>query len=121
MIETLLFKTVEWWIRFAFAFATSSYRVGEDGEWDTDNALVTLTNATSSQVIGLLPYTVYSFRVVSVNSLGMSAPSRESYYMVTLREGTPLFTILFDIVQLVILHFIATTFNETLIARFLEA
>ena len=51
----------------------------------------------------------------------MSAPSRESYYMVTLREGTPLFTILFDIVQLVILHFIATTFNETLIARFLEA
>nr|CAH0108119.1 unnamed protein product [Daphnia galeata] len=62
--------------------------VGEEGEWDVQNALVTLTNATSSQVIGLLPYTVYSFRVVAINSLGPSTPSRESYYMVTLREGT---------------------------------
>ena len=62
-------------------------RVGEEGEWDVHNALVTATNATSSQVIGLLPYTVYSFRVVAVNGLGPSAPSRESYYMVTLREG----------------------------------
>ena len=62
-------------------------RVGEEGEWDVHNALVTMTNATSSQVIGLLPYTVYSFRVVAVNALGPSTPSRESYYMVTLREG----------------------------------
>ena len=63
------------------------YRVGEEGDWDVQNALVTVTNATSSQVIGLLPYTVYSFRVVAVNGLGPSTPSRESYYMVTLREG----------------------------------
>ena len=64
-----------------------SCRVGEDGDWDTNHALITLTNATSSQVIGLQPYQVYSFRVLAVNGLGVSAPSRESYYMVTLREG----------------------------------
>ena len=74
-------------IDFLFFFQMSR-RVGEEGEWDVQNALVTLTNATSSQVIGLLPYTVYSFRVVAINSLGPSTPSRESYYMVTLREGT---------------------------------
>lgn len=36
---------------------------------------------------GLLPFTIYSFRVVAVNSLGISLPSKESYYIVTLREG----------------------------------
>lgn len=72
---------------FFYFFLNALHRVGEEGEWDVQNALVTLTNATSSQVIGLLPYTVYSFRVVAINALGPSTPSRESYYMVTLREG----------------------------------
>lgn len=71
-------------------------RVGEDGEWDTQNALVTVTNATSTQVAGLLPYTVYSFRVVAVNALGPSPPSRESYYMISLREGERSFDFFWD-------------------------
>lgn len=37
---------------------------------------------------GLLPFTIYSFRVLAVNSLGISLPSKESYYIVTLREGS---------------------------------
>lgn len=36
---------------------------------------------------GLQPFTIYSFRVLAVNSLGISLPSKESYYIVTLREG----------------------------------
>lgn len=64
------------------------HRVGENGDWDVPNALVTPTNATSTQVMGLVPFTVYSFRVAAVNALGPSSPSRESYYIVTLREGT---------------------------------
>ncbi|ODN00701.1 Protein sidekick-2 [Orchesella cincta] len=39
------------------------------------------------QVLGLQPFTVYSFRVAGVNALGRSPPSKESYYFVTLREG----------------------------------
>lgn len=39
------------------------------------------------QVVGLQPFTVYSFRVVAVNALGRSPQSKESYYFVTLREG----------------------------------
>lgn len=35
----------------------------------------------------LVPFTIYSFRVLAVNSLGISPPSKESYYIVTLREG----------------------------------
>ena len=35
----------------------------------------------------LMPFTIYSFRVLAVNSLGISPPSKESYYIVTLREG----------------------------------
>ncbi|XP_056645742.1 tyrosine-protein phosphatase 99A [Diorhabda sublineata] len=60
-------------------------RVGEDGEWD-DKDIKTPSNDTTYQVIGLHPYTVYSFRVMAVNSMGMSQPSKPSYYMVTLRE-----------------------------------
>lgn len=63
-------------------------RVGEEGDWEVQNPLTTSTNVTSTQVTGLQPYAVYSFRVVAVNGLGPSLPSRESYYMVTLREGT---------------------------------
>ena len=47
---------------------------------------MTPDNRTHIQVQGLHPYTVYSFRVVAVNSIGPSAPSKESYYMLTLRE-----------------------------------
>ncbi|XP_055926868.1 tyrosine-protein phosphatase 99A-like isoform X1 [Argiope bruennichi] len=61
-------------------------RVGESGEWEESNGIMTTGNGTSWQVIGLQPYTVYSFRVVAVNAIGASRPSKESYYMVTLRE-----------------------------------
>jgi len=37
--------------------------------------------------MGLYPFTVYSFRVLAVNAMGRSRASKESYYMVTLREG----------------------------------
>lgn len=63
------------------------HRVGEEGDWEVHNPLTTINNATSTQVTGLQPYAVYSFRVVAVNGIGPSIPSRESYYMVTLREG----------------------------------
>ncbi|KAK9890031.1 hypothetical protein WA026_008838 [Henosepilachna vigintioctopunctata] len=61
--------------------------VGEDGEWNTMNGIQTMTNESSYQVTDLGPYTVYSFRVVAVSAMGASQPSKESYYMVTLREG----------------------------------
>jgi receptor-type tyrosine-protein phosphatase gamma len=63
------------------------YRVGEDGDWGVNNGIETHSNETSYQVSGLFPFTVYSFRVVAVNAMGRSRPSKESYYMVTLREG----------------------------------
>jgi receptor-type tyrosine-protein phosphatase gamma len=63
------------------------YRVGEDGDWGVNNAIETQSNVTNYQVSGLFPFTVYSFRVVAVNAMGRSRPSKESYYMVTLREG----------------------------------
>ena len=63
------------------------YRVGEDGDWDKTTGIITENNRTSYQVSGLDPFTVYSFQVVGVNALGESPPSKESYYIVTLREG----------------------------------
>ena len=51
---------------------------------------MTPDNRTNYQMIGLQPFTVYSFRVVAVNVIGASVTSKESYYMVTLREGTKL-------------------------------
>nr|XP_029727471.1 neural cell adhesion molecule L1-like protein [Aedes albopictus] len=61
--------------------------VGENGGWDQVPAIRTKNNVTSHQVSGLLPFTVYSFRVIAINELGRSPPSKESYYFVTLREA----------------------------------
>jgi hypothetical protein len=63
-------------------------RVGENGDWDEDVSGIELgTNKTSYWVSNLRPFTVYSFRIIAVNALGPSKASKESYYMVTLREG----------------------------------
>ncbi|XP_054082198.1 tyrosine-protein phosphatase 99A isoform X2 [Zeugodacus cucurbitae] len=62
-------------------------RVGENGPWDQVPQILTKSNHTSYQVTGLIPFTVYSFRLLAVNKLGISAPSKESYYIVTLREA----------------------------------
>lgn len=63
------------------------FRVGEEGEWNVIDEILTPSNQSSYQVTNLHPYTVYSFRVVAVNAMGASQPSKQSYYMVTLREG----------------------------------
>jgi len=52
-----------------------------------NNGISTSSNETNYQVTGLDPFTVYSFRVLAVNAMGRSRASKESYYMVTLREG----------------------------------
>ena len=64
-------------------------RVGEDGSWNDENnsVLETVDNATFYQVEGLRPFTTYSFRVTAVNAMGRSNHSKESYFMMTLREG----------------------------------
>ena len=68
-----------WW--------TEKNRVGENGDWDTSNGIMISDNRTVFQVTNLQPFTVYSFHVVAVAPSGPSIPSKESYYMVTLREG----------------------------------
>ncbi|KAL9899426.1 protein tyrosine phosphatase 99A isoform 2-T2 [Glossina fuscipes fuscipes] len=62
-------------------------RVGENGQWDQVSPIQTKSNVTSYQVTELIPFTVYSFRLKAVNKLGISPPSKESYYIVTLREA----------------------------------
>lgn len=62
-------------------------RVGENGPWDQVPQINTESNITSYQVTDLIPFTVYSFRLRAVNKLGISPPSKESYYIVSLREG----------------------------------
>ncbi|CAB3361379.1 Hypothetical predicted protein [Cloeon dipterum] len=73
-----------------------SIRVGEDGGWDEDmSGIETSDNKTFYTVANLRPFTVYSFRIIAVNALGPSKPSKESFYMVTLREvpdGKPTIT-----------------------------
>ncbi|XP_028968675.1 tyrosine-protein phosphatase 99A [Galendromus occidentalis] len=61
-------------------------RVGEHGEWDSRNRVMTKDNVTRHQLIGLQPFTVYSFRVLAVNTIGASKPSKQSFFMITLRE-----------------------------------
>lgn len=75
----------------------SFHRMGEESDWTSDTiGIRTPDNRTSYQVTGLEPFSVYSFRVIAVTSTGMmSIPSKESYYMVTLREmpdGRPVIT-----------------------------
>ena len=59
-------------------------RVGEDGQWQS--LIETPGNKTRFQVKNLEPFTTYSFRVTAVNAMGRSVYSKESYYMLTLRE-----------------------------------
>lgn len=65
----------------------SYYRIGENGNWDP-NGIATLTNRTEYTIDKLQPFTIYSFRVIAVNAIGASPPSKESYYTVTQREST---------------------------------
>jgi len=46
-----------------------------------------LGNETSYTVIGLQPFTVYEFRVLAVNDIGVSKSSPSSYPLPTLSEG----------------------------------
>lgn len=70
-----------------FRFPNDIGRVGENGPWDQVPQINTKSNITSYQVTNLIPFTVYSFRLRAVNKLGISPPSKESYYIVSLREG----------------------------------
>lgn len=85
--HNLLFSSIDLFSICYFIFIQFLYRVGENGEWDQVPQIQTKSNVTSYQVTGLVPFTVYSFRLKAVNKLGISLPSKESYYIVTLREG----------------------------------
>lgn len=72
-----------------------AFRVGETGDWNEWPIIITNNSETSYVVMDLLPFTVYSFRVLAFNQLGRSNPSKESYYICTLREkpkGKPVIT-----------------------------
>ena len=61
---------------------------GEHSTWPGANHIVeTQTPQTTFTVPKLKPFTVYSFKVTAVNSIGNSEQSHSSYHMVTLREG----------------------------------
>ncbi len=65
-------------------------RLGEDAPWDDSregSVIETPDNATVFQCKRLQPFTTYSFRVTAVNAMGRSKHSKDSYYMLTLREG----------------------------------
>jgi len=66
-------------------------RQGEGGQWGDglgSKTVETSSNKTVFRVESLSPFTTYSFRVTAVNEVGASKQSKESYYMLTLREGT---------------------------------
>ena len=62
-------------------------RQGEDTSWGDSNMVETGNNRTVFTVTDLHPFTVYSFKIIAVNGMGRSLESKESYYMITLREG----------------------------------
>jgi receptor-type tyrosine-protein phosphatase gamma len=47
----------------------------------------TNSSTTIHELTMLQPYTVYSFKISAVNSVGRSKPSRNSYPAITLRES----------------------------------
>lgn len=57
-----------------------------NGTWDVDNGVMTPDNKTQYEIINLKPFTTYSFRVLAVNAIGISEPSPESHYIITLRQ-----------------------------------
>ena len=59
---------------------------GEDTDWETHEVITTTSEETSYNVTDLQPFTVYSFKVTGVNSIGQSNSSGPSYHMMTLRE-----------------------------------
>lgn len=61
-------------------------REGVDGGWDVTNGHMTPDNRTQYEIIGLKPFTTYSFRVLAVNSIGVGEPSPPSHYIITLRQ-----------------------------------
>ncbi|RWS27801.1 tyrosine-protein phosphatase 99A-like protein, partial [Leptotrombidium deliense] len=70
-------------------------RIGENEKWEAATGVMTPDNRTSFQLIGLQPFTIYSFRLIAVNAIGASLPSKESFPMITLQEvpnGKPTIT-----------------------------
>ncbi|CAG0901062.1 unnamed protein product [Darwinula stevensoni] len=63
-------------------------RVGDMGSWEEESKLKVPSETLAVEIKGLDPFTVYSFRVMAVNAMGMSPPSRSSYPIITLRERT---------------------------------
>lgn len=61
-------------------------REGVNGQWDVANGVMTPDNRTQFEIIGLKPFTSYSFRVLAVNAIGVGEPSPESHYIKTLRQ-----------------------------------
>lgn len=61
-------------------------REGVDGQWDVANGVMTPDNRTQFEIIGLKPFTTYSFRVLAVNAIGVGEPSPISHYIITLRQ-----------------------------------
>ena len=61
-------------------------RKGEETDWSDSSTVATGHNSTVYSVMGLHPFSVYSFKVLAVNGVGLSQESEQSYYMITLRE-----------------------------------
>jgi receptor-type tyrosine-protein phosphatase gamma len=71
------------------------YRKGEKTDWESAQKIATQFNDTHYVVRHLRPYTIYSFQVSAVNGVGISKPSKSSFYLVTHREGEQMFYDLF--------------------------